>query len=172
MSHTHLAFLFDKWKELLDTYSTFNKLLDSIEPPQPFQVDQHCANEWEEFLAHKALHHSCQGKFADELFPDPKSVATTGAVPHSEDVPSWTDMIMVEDIDGLFTLSSSVTISHVPKDILSEFKNLLIQLPQNQVCLCPASLASTELLPNGQPVPKVMTTKLISEFFLTLVVPW
>ena len=132
---------------MLDTCSAFNKSLDSIELLQPFQADQHYANKWEEFLAHKALHRSCQGKFADELFPDPKGIATTGAVPHSEDVPLWTDMTMVEEIDGLFTLSPSVTITHIPKDVSSELKNLLIQLPWNQVCTCPASLASTELFP-------------------------
>ena len=32
---THLAFLFDKWKESLDTHSSFKKLLDLIEPHQP-----------------------------------------------------------------------------------------------------------------------------------------
>ena len=51
----HLALLFDKWKESLDTHSAFDKSLDSIDPPQQFQVEQHCASEWEEFLAQEAL---------------------------------------------------------------------------------------------------------------------
>ena len=143
----HLAFLFNKWKESFDTCSSFQKVLDSIVPPQPFQVDQHYAKEQEAFLAHTALGCSCQGKFADELFPDPKCVAAAGAVPHSEDVPLWTDVTMMEEIYGLFTLSSSVAITHVPKDVLSELKNLLIQMLWNQLCLCPESLASTESLP-------------------------
>ena len=147
VSSVHLAFLFDKWKELLDTCSAFNKLLESIDQPQLFQVDQHHANESEEFLAHEALCCSCQGKFAEELFPDPKGVANKGAVPHSQDVPSWTEMTMVEEIDNLFTLSSSVAIHHVPKDISLELESLLINLPRNQVCLYPASLASVELVP-------------------------
>ena len=110
VSSVHLAFLFDKWKELLDTCSAFNKLLESIDQPQLFQVDQHHANESEEFLAHEALCCSCQGKFAEELFPDPKGVANKGAVPHSQDVPSWTEMTMAEEIDDLFNLSSSIAI--------------------------------------------------------------
>ena len=69
VSSTHLAFLFDKWKELLNTCSKFDKLLNSIEQPQLFQVQQHCANEWEEFPAHKALHLSCQARKQNELFP-------------------------------------------------------------------------------------------------------
>ena len=55
--------------------------------------------------------------------------------------------MMVEEVDGLFTLSSLVTITHVPKDVSLELESLLIQLPWNQVCLCPASLAFAELLP-------------------------
>ena len=105
VSSAHLAFLFDKWKESLDTRSAFEKSLDLIDQPQPFQVEQHCANEWEEFLAHKALPHSCQGEFADELFPDPKGFTNKGAVPHSQDVPSWTNATMVEEIDDPFSLS-------------------------------------------------------------------
>ena len=54
----------------------------------------------------------------------------------------------MEEIDDLFTLSSSVTIHHVPKDISPKLESLLIQLPQSQVCLCPTSLASSKLLPN------------------------
>ena len=54
---------------------------------------------------------------------------------------------MVKEVDGLFTLSSSVMITHVPKDASLELENLLIQLLRNLVCLCPTSLASAELLP-------------------------
>ena len=68
VSSTHLAFLFDELKESLNTHSNFKKLLDSIEPHQPFQVDQHCANKWEGFPAHEALCCSRQGKFAKEWF--------------------------------------------------------------------------------------------------------
>ena len=59
VSSIYLAFLFDKCKESLNTCSAFERLLNSINQPQPFQVDQHFANEWKEFLAHKALCHSC-----------------------------------------------------------------------------------------------------------------
>ena len=110
----HLALLFDKWKESLDTHSAFDKSLDSIDQPQPFQVEQHCASEWEEFLAQEALCRSCQGEFADELFPDQKGVTNKGAVPHSQDFHSWTNATMVEEIDDMFSLSFPVTINHVP----------------------------------------------------------
>ena len=68
---------------------------------------------------------------------------------------------MAEEIDDLFSLSLPVTINHVPKDILPELKNLLIQLPQSQVCPCPASLVSADLLPmflisHCQPVQKTI----------------
>ena len=53
VSSVHLAL------ESLDTSSNFEMLLDLIEPHQPFQVDQHCANELEEFLECKALCCSC-----------------------------------------------------------------------------------------------------------------
>ena len=150
MSPPYLAFLFDKWKESLDTCSNFEELLDSIEPHQPFQVDPHYTNEWEEFLAHEALHCSCQGKFAEELLSIDliqEGVASEGAVPHSDDVPSWTDMTMVEEIEGLFSLLLAVMITEVPQDISLELEKLLVQLPQSQVCLCPASLASVKTLP-------------------------
>ena len=96
VSSIHLAFLVNKWKELLNTLSAFDKLLDLIESPQPFQVDQHCANKWEEFLAHKALHCLCQGEFASELFPTSKGDAEEGAAPHLNAVPPWTDVTMIE----------------------------------------------------------------------------
>ena len=83
-----------------------------------------------------------------------------GAVPHSEDVPLWTDLTMVKEIDGLFTLSSSVPITHAPKNILPELKNFLIQLLHY-----PSFLISY-----SQPVQREKINKLILEFFLTPVV--
>ena len=43
VSSIHLAFLFDMWKELLDEQSDLKKLLDTVEPPQSFQVSPNCA---------------------------------------------------------------------------------------------------------------------------------
>ena len=83
-----------------------------------------------------------------------------GAVPHSEDVPLWTDLTMVKEIDGLFTLSSSVPITHAPKNILPELKNFLIQLLHY-----PSFLISY-----SQPVQREKINKLILEFFSTPVV--
>ena len=57
---------------------------------------------------------------------------------------TWT---MVDELDNIFTLSSWVKIAHLPEGLSSEIESLLVHLPTNQVCICPASLASKELLP-------------------------
>ena len=54
---------------------------------------------------------------------------------------------MVDKVDNLSTLSSLVKITHLPEGLSLELENLLVQLPRNQVCICPASLASVEILP-------------------------
>ena len=126
VSSVYLAFLFDKWKESLNPHSNFEKLLDSNKPHQLFQVGQHYANEWEEFQAHEALHFSCQGEFAKELFPNNFDFANCAT---QKDVPSWTDVTMVEEKDGLFSLLLAVTITQVLQDISLELKKLPVQLP-------------------------------------------
>ena len=145
VSSIHLAFLFDKWKESLDKQSDFGKLLDTIEPHEAFQVGPNYAQDWEEYLAHEALHCSCQGKFAEELVSDNTSADFV------EMESTWT---MVDKLVDVFTLSSSVKISHLPKGLSSEMESLLVQLPTNQVCICPASLASKELLPKLPYLPR------------------
>ena len=119
-SSTHLAFLFNKWKESLNTHSNFEKLLNSIKPHQLFQVGLHCANKWEEFLAHEALHCSCQSKFVQELFSNNSSFANYAT---QKDVPSWTDMTIMEETDGLYSLLSAVIITHVPQTFHWNLKN-------------------------------------------------
>ena len=150
----HLAYLFDKWKESLNTQSNFYKLLDSIEPHQPFQVESNYAHDEEKFLTHRALHCSCQGEFAEELSVDnalpimPQKGAALNDNNILQDIgPTWTDTSLVDEINVLFTLSMAVMMTHAPEDLSLELETLLVQLPQNQVCLCPASLASTEILP-------------------------
>ena len=93
VSLIHLAFLFDKWKELLDKQSNFEQLLDTIEPHQSFQVGPNYAQDWEEYLAHEALRCSCQGKFAKELALNDTSedFITTDS--------TWT---MVDEINDIF----------------------------------------------------------------------
>ena len=141
VSTIHLAILFDKWKESLDKRSHFDKLLDTIKQPQSFQVGPNYAQDWEEYLAHKAFCCSCQGKFVEELAQDNIS----DDLPFTES--TWTGQSMVGKICNIFTLLSSVKITHLPKSLSLELENLLVQLPTNQVCICPASLASAEILP-------------------------
>ena len=113
VSSIHLAFLFNKWKESLNKRSNFKKLLDTIEPLQPFQVGPNYAQDWEEYLAHEALRHSCQGKFTKELAMDDTNddFSTTD--------PTWTAHSMVDKIDNIFTLASSVRITHLPEGLSS-----------------------------------------------------
>ena len=144
VSSIHLAFLFDKWKESLDKRSDFDKLLDSIDPPQSFSVGPNYANDWEEYLAHEAFRRSCQGEFAEDLDIDISDVNPPIFTPSQDSV---FGLDGVDILDDIIHLSSSVTISHLPEDISSELESLLVQLPRNQVCLYPASLASAELLP-------------------------
>ena len=70
VSSIHLAFLLNKWKESLDKHSDFKKLLDSIKPPQSFQVGPNYAQDWEEYLAHEAFCCLCQREFVEELAQD------------------------------------------------------------------------------------------------------
>ena len=100
VSSVHLAFLFDKWKESLDKRSDFKKLLDTIEPHQAFQVGPNYAQDWEEHLAHEALHCSCQGEFAEEL------VFNCASEVFMKIESTWT---MVDELNDIFTLSSTRT---------------------------------------------------------------
>ena len=54
---------------------------------------------------------------------------------------------MVGEIEGLFSLLLSVTITQVPQDVSLELEKLLIQLPWSQALLCPASFSPAETLP-------------------------
>ena len=122
--------------------SDFEKMLDTIEPHQSFQVSPNYAQNWEEYLAHEAFHRTYQGEFAKELALDDTSekfIATD---------PTWTKHSMVDEINDIFTLSSSVKITHLPEGLSAELESLLVKLPTNQVCVCPASLASKKFSKN------------------------
>ena len=54
---------------------------------------------------------------------------------------------MVDEIDNIFTLSSTAKITLLPEGLSFELESLLVQLPTNQVCIYPASLALKEILP-------------------------
>ena len=120
--------------------SDFEKMLDTIEPHQSFQVSPNYAQNWEEYLAHEAFHRTYQGEFAKELALDDTSEKFNATDP------TWTKHSMVDEINDIFTLSSSVKITHLPEGLSAELESLLVKLPTNQVCVCPASLASKEIL--------------------------